>query len=160
MAAAKPAAQTALDALTKEGAFNRKESGYRNQVEPGGRFPPEGAIDSVYALGCNPLSRGILCDLVVLMLLICGTAPLHTLAAAIPARGSRDHLPPAGRYHLYISYACPWAARCLATLYLKGVSPHVCSPDPARCFLAQARAPEPSYTELRKAEALMMWAIS
>ncbi|CCI39698.1 unnamed protein product [Albugo candida] len=23
------------------------------------------------------------------------------------------------RYHLYISYACPWATRCLATLYLK-----------------------------------------
>lgn len=27
----------------------------------------------------------------------------------------------AGRYILYISYACPWAARCLATLYLKGL---------------------------------------
>jgi hypothetical protein len=25
----------------------------------------------------------------------------------------------ANRYHLYISYACPWANRCLATLYLK-----------------------------------------
>lgn len=27
----------------------------------------------------------------------------------------------AGRYHLYISYACPWANRALATLYLKGL---------------------------------------
>ena len=27
----------------------------------------------------------------------------------------------AGRYHLYISYACPWANRCLATLKLKGL---------------------------------------
>lgn len=29
--------------------------------------------------------------------------------------------PEAGRYHLYVSYACPWACRCLATLYLKGL---------------------------------------
>jgi len=27
----------------------------------------------------------------------------------------------AGRYHLYISYACPWASRCLAFLKLKGL---------------------------------------
>lgn len=26
-----------------------------------------------------------------------------------------------GRYHLYISYACPWASRCLAFLKLKGL---------------------------------------
>ncbi|ETM41437.1 hypothetical protein F442_13156 [Phytophthora nicotianae P10297] len=25
------------------------------------------------------------------------------------------------RYHLYVSYACPWASRCLSTLYLKGL---------------------------------------
>lgn len=29
--------------------------------------------------------------------------------------------PEAGRYHLYISYACPWASRCLAFLNLKGL---------------------------------------
>lgn len=29
--------------------------------------------------------------------------------------------PEAGRYHLYISYACPWANRCLAVMYLKGL---------------------------------------
>lgn len=27
----------------------------------------------------------------------------------------------AGRYHLYISYACPWASRCLAYLKIKGL---------------------------------------
>ncbi|CAL5229131.1 g12399 [Coccomyxa viridis] len=27
----------------------------------------------------------------------------------------------AGRYHLYISYGCPWACRCLATLAMKGL---------------------------------------
>ncbi|KAJ4982252.1 hypothetical protein NE237_033089 [Protea cynaroides] len=26
-----------------------------------------------------------------------------------------------GRYHLYIAYACPWAARCLAYIYIKGL---------------------------------------
>lgn len=37
---------------------------------------------------------------------------------------SDDHpiyKPEAGRYHLYISYACPWANRCLAMLKLKGL---------------------------------------
>ncbi|VFQ97442.1 unnamed protein product [Cuscuta campestris] len=27
----------------------------------------------------------------------------------------------AGRYHLYVSYACPWASRCLAFLNIKGL---------------------------------------
>ncbi|CAL4910380.1 unnamed protein product [Urochloa decumbens] len=27
----------------------------------------------------------------------------------------------AGRYHLYVSYSCPWACRCLAYLKLKGL---------------------------------------
>lgn len=37
---------------------------------------------------------------------------------------SEDHpvfKPAANRYHLYISYACPWANRCLAMLHLKGL---------------------------------------
>ncbi|XP_021747354.1 uncharacterized protein LOC110713198 isoform X2 [Chenopodium quinoa] len=38
---------------------------------------------------------------------------------------SRDQgsafLPESGRYHLYISYACPWACRCLSFLKLKGL---------------------------------------
>lgn len=29
--------------------------------------------------------------------------------------------PEAGRYHLYVSLACPWANRCLAVLYIKGL---------------------------------------
>lgn len=40
----------------------------------------------------------------------------------------RDHVqkgtrfePEAGRYHLYIAYACPWASRCLAVRNLKGL---------------------------------------
>ncbi|KAH7682513.1 putative glutathione S-transferase protein [Dioscorea alata] len=38
---------------------------------------------------------------------------------------SRDKTSPfpaeSGRYHLYVSYACPWASRCLAYLKLKGL---------------------------------------
>ncbi|KAL9375738.1 hypothetical protein Peur_032617 [Populus x canadensis] len=29
--------------------------------------------------------------------------------------------PESGRYHLYVSYACPWASRCLAYLKIKGL---------------------------------------
>lgn len=29
--------------------------------------------------------------------------------------------PEEGRYHLYVSYACPWANRCLAAMYMKGL---------------------------------------
>ena len=30
--------------------------------------------------------------------------------------------PAAGRFHLYVSYACPWASRCIAALGLKGLT--------------------------------------
>lgn len=30
-------------------------------------------------------------------------------------------LPESGRYHLYISYACPWACRCITLLKIKGL---------------------------------------
>uniref|UniRef100_A0A6B2L987 GST C-terminal domain-containing protein n=1 Tax=Arcella intermedia TaxID=1963864 RepID=A0A6B2L987_9EUKA len=36
------------------------------------------------------------------------------------SKGTRFE-PEANRYHLYISTACPWASRCLALLYLKGL---------------------------------------
>lgn len=36
--------------------------------------------------------------------------------------GASGDLPPAsGRYHLYVSYACPWASRTLVALALKGL---------------------------------------
>ena len=33
--------------------------------------------------------------------------------------------PESGRYHLYISYACPWACRALAVRNLKGLQDHI-----------------------------------
>eukprot|EP01087_Luapelamoeba_hula_P005248 TRINITY_DN15321_c0_g1_i1.p1 TRINITY_DN15321_c0_g1~~TRINITY_DN15321_c0_g1_i1.p1 ORF type:complete len:379 (-),score=55.37 TRINITY_DN15321_c0_g1_i1:122-1141(-) len=39
----------------------------------------------------------------------------------VKADGSSAYPPAAGRYHLYVSYACPWASRCLAFLALKGL---------------------------------------
>jgi len=38
------------------------------------------------------------------------------------SRDSSARFPAApGRYHLYVSYSCPWACRCLAYLKLKGL---------------------------------------
>ncbi|CAI5951197.1 unnamed protein product [Closterium sp. NIES-65] len=48
-------------------------------------------------------------------------------AAAVPFRqhvtadGSSGFPAESGRYHLYVSYACPWASRCLMALKLKGL---------------------------------------
>lgn len=41
---------------------------------------------------------------------------------------SYDHpkfQPESGRYHLYVSYACPWAHRCLIYLKIKGLEEHI-----------------------------------
>jgi glutathionyl-hydroquinone reductase len=59
------AARTALEEVNK-GEFKRTAAGFRNKIEPGGRFEPE-----------------------------------------------------ADRYHLYVSFACPWACRTVATMYMK-----------------------------------------
>lgn len=39
----------------------------------------------------------------------------------IRSDGSTDFPPTSGRYHLYVSYACPWAHRTLITRTLKGL---------------------------------------
>ncbi|MDX6596898.1 MAG: glutathionyl-hydroquinone reductase [Gaiellales bacterium] len=39
----------------------------------------------------------------------------------IRADGSTDYTPEAGRYHLYVSSACPWAHRTIIYRYLKGL---------------------------------------
>ena len=44
-----------------------------------------------------------------------------TFRSAIKADGSTDFQPETGRYHLYVSYACPWAHRTLMVRRLKGL---------------------------------------
>ncbi|GBF89678.1 glutathionyl-hydroquinone reductase-like [Raphidocelis subcapitata] len=46
---------------------------------------------------------------------------VRTAAGFRSSVGDPGFEPAAGRYHLYISYACPWANRCLAVIYLKGL---------------------------------------
>jgi putative glutathione S-transferase len=47
--------------------------------------------------------------------------PSTTFRNWIKADGSSDYTPEAGRYHLYISLACPWAHRTLIMRNLKGL---------------------------------------
>jgi glutathionyl-hydroquinone reductase len=42
--------------------------------------------------------------------------------------------PEKDRYHLYISYACPWANRCLTVLHYKGLQNFI-SVSGRICFL-------------------------
>ncbi|XP_052202324.1 uncharacterized protein LOC127808047 isoform X2 [Diospyros lotus] len=48
--------------------------------------------------------------------------PVPTAFRNFISRDANSSFPAeAGRYHLYVSYACPWASRCLALLKLKGL---------------------------------------
>eukprot|EP00252_Welwitschia_mirabilis_P000336 TRINITY_DN1036_c0_g1_i2.p1 TRINITY_DN1036_c0_g1~~TRINITY_DN1036_c0_g1_i2.p1 ORF type:complete len:322 (+),score=49.85 TRINITY_DN1036_c0_g1_i2:441-1406(+) len=47
--------------------------------------------------------------------------PLSTFRNTISRDKNAEFPAEAGRYHLYVSYACPWASRCLAVLKLKGL---------------------------------------
>lgn len=41
------------------------------------------------------------------------------------ASGTGGYIAETGRYHLYVSYACPWAHRTLIFRALKGLTPHI-----------------------------------
>ncbi len=44
-----------------------------------------------------------------------------TISSSFTADGSSGFKAEAGRYHLYVSYACPWANRALIVRNLKGL---------------------------------------
>ena len=44
---------------------------------------------------------------------------------AVTADGSSGFKAESGRYHLYVSYACPWAHRTLIYRKLKGLDDHI-----------------------------------
>lgn len=48
-----------------------------------------------------------------------------TFRDRVTAEGADGFAAESGRYHLYVSYACPWAHRTLITRKLKGLEPHV-----------------------------------
>lgn len=105
-------ARSALDEMSNKGEFKRTDSTYRDHVKKGTHFEPEGArrmhanvftCCQLMLLPCSALQR---LNWTVLAMPI-QIFILTLLAAA------------AGRYHLYIAYACPWASRCLAVRNLK-----------------------------------------
>ena len=51
-----------------------------------------------------------------IMFIFNGFCSLH-----FTADGSSKYMPEANRYHLYVSYACPWANRTLIVHKLKGL---------------------------------------
>lgn len=57
--------------------------------------------------------------------------------------------PEAGRYHLYISYACPWASRCISVLKIKGL-------DKAISFSSV----KPKWERTKEGDAHMGWVFS
>lgn len=48
-----------------------------------------------------------------------------TFKSWITKDGSSDFPAESGRYHLYVSFACPWAHRAIVTRKLKGLGEHI-----------------------------------
>ncbi len=112
--AAATQARTALDEMGNKGEFARKESVYRQWIRKGSEFEPEG--EGTQAVG--QLGDGVR----IPAALGC-TAQAAAALPPWPAQyvTNRSHTVPiaAGRYHLYVSLACPWASRCVAALNMK-----------------------------------------
>lgn len=93
----------------------RKESQFRNFIEPGGRFPPEGTAKKCL-LSCTASPASAQAGLFSWPSCVCNyvSAGIRRVAQLVTWLAVA-----AGRYHLYISLACPWANRCLAVRNLK-----------------------------------------
>ncbi|PNH11720.1 hypothetical protein TSOC_001418 [Tetrabaena socialis] len=96
-------------------------SGFRSFIEEGGRFAPEAqrARDG--------------------RLLLAPTATNGNLPALAPRRTAELE---AGRYHLYVSLACPFACRCLAVLHMKGLD-HVIGASNVHPTMQRTRPDDP-----------------
>ena len=51
--------------------------------------------------------------------------PETSFRAWVKADGSTDFSPASGRYHLYVSFACPWAHRVLIVRSIAGLEDHI-----------------------------------
>lgn len=117
-----------------------------DEMNPG-EFKRKGASASLSRMSCRPetlsVSKSVAMTLTVVIFRIQsppfanGLAEMflrkvrlresHDIAICTPlcaclvkvSKYQHDHAPAAGRYHLYISYGCPWACRCLAVLAMK-----------------------------------------
>lgn len=105
-------ARSALDE-TSNGEFKRTDSTYRDHIKQGTRFEPEG-MSLPLILSTLPCVCSRNAGLPFFCTVLYGTPSTpfasFTLGTVVFA---------AGRYHLYIAYACPWASRCLAVRNLK-----------------------------------------
>lgn len=118
-------ARTALDEMANDkGEFKRKESTFRHWIGKDKNFPAE-CTEAFLMLREFVLS-------------VSGVFPPSSVVD--DDRDVAEYftgvsgLAVVGRYHLYISWACPWANRCAAVMYLKvtgGLS----------CFLLHILAP-------------------
>ena len=128
-------ARSALDEMSTKGEFKRTDSTYRDHVKIGTRFEPEGKLGTAQASAkgskqCWSKYSAVTC---MRCMLSCPqslrVSDLHAVAAA-------------GRYHLYIAYACPWASRCLAVRNLKvsrqDHSAHILLLEPAICVFGSS----------------------
>lgn len=107
-------ARSALDE-TSNGEFKRTDSTYREHIKHGTRFEPEGVSlrHTWHMLILILVSNAVQACLLIPV----SYASCHHCSFAVFT--PRSVVIAAGRYHLYIAYACPWASRCLAVRNLK-----------------------------------------
>ena len=86
--------------IDPKGAFVRKESEFRNWIKGNQISPLSTFVDLIHSRCVGMHTNGCLFCI---------------------ADGSTQFAPEANRYHLYVSYACPWANRTLIVMAMKGL---------------------------------------
>jgi glutathionyl-hydroquinone reductase len=136
-----------------KGAFVRTAAGFRNQIAPGTQFEPEAGESGAPAVRLDTRLRSwkhstVNTSAADLQLALRAAALKHEGESPTTSHEYCRLLPeiykllPAGRYHLYISYACPWACRALAALHMKvrarTIQHSVRHSDTGQCHLLSA----------------------